>query len=116
MPVGQRPHRGRGVAFELDPLGGQPVAAQRLQVSGGLGGDQLPERVALARDLDVALRLVDELQEASRRRPALVQLSGRVQEPRAVAEGHGRARGSRIAARSSADGCVELIGRRPGSP
>ena len=79
----------------------------------GLGVLEAGEAVGGARDLDVGLGVVDELQEAPGRRAALVQLAGRVQEARAVAERRRRRasrRGPPCAARSPPrrrprDGC-----------
>src|SRR3954452_12985090 len=73
------------VGVQADAHGGPAVVAQGLQVAVGLGGDQGPEPVGLARDLGVLAAVVDELQEAAGRRAALVVLPGRVQEARAVA-------------------------------
>src|SRR4051794_28262476 len=64
---------------------GQAVVAQRLQIAVRLGSDQRGERVRLAGNLEVLAGFVDELQEAPDLRAALVELPGRVQEPRAVA-------------------------------
>ena len=93
-PLGQRADAGGRVgAVERDPLRGQLVRAERLEVADRLGVLEAGEAVGGARDLDVGLGVVDELQEAPGRRAALVQLAGRVQEARAVAEGRRRARG-----------------------
>ena len=62
------------------------MRTEGLQVAVRLSPDQLRERVGLARDLEVALRVVDELEEPPGRRAALVELAGRVQVARAVSE------------------------------
>jgi hypothetical protein len=62
------------------------VRAQRLEVTDRLGVLQRAERVAAPGDLDVGIAVGDQRQEAPDRRPALVQLAGRVQEARSVAE------------------------------
>src|SRR5215208_42699 len=87
--VGELLDRLGGVALEPDSLGRPVVAAQRLQVPGRLGVLERAERVAGARYLDVLLAVVDELQEDPGRRAPLVELSGRVQEARPVAERRG---------------------------
>ena len=74
---------------DADAHGGEAVVAQRLEIAVRLGSDQRGKGVGLAGDLEVLGGLVDELQEAAGLRAALVELPGRVQEPRAVAPGRG---------------------------
>ena len=110
---GEPPHRlGEVVAFEPQVLGAAPAAAQRLQVAGGLGVLQRPEAERPARDRDVLRTVVDEHEEAPRGRPALVQLAGRVQVARPVAERRRRVR--RVADRGAqlGDGGVDRLARR----
>src|SRR5919109_75059 len=65
---------------------GRPaVAAHGLEVAGRLGVDQRAERIGLGGNLEILGEVVHELEEAPRRRPALVELAGRVQVARAVA-------------------------------
>jgi len=64
---------------------------ERSGVSDRLGVDQLAEGVGLARDLAVVGVFGHQLQEPADRGAALVQLSGRVQEARPVADGRGAA-------------------------
>ena len=80
------------VALQRHALGGQAVVAQRLQVAGRGRVLERPERVGLARDVDVVALVVHELEEAADRRAALVHLARRVLEARPVAEGDRRAR------------------------
>ena len=68
---------------------GQAVRLERGEVAQRLGVDEHPEGLLAARDGQVVGVARDQLQEAARRRAALVQLPGRVQEPRAVAQGRG---------------------------
>ena len=101
-----------GSPSSLTRSAGRPCARSVSQVARRLGGDQRPERVAGVGDVDVALRIVDELQEAAGRRAALVQLSGRVQEARAVPERGGRAGGGADRVAQLGDRGVELVRRR----
>src|SRR3954451_3437331 len=71
--------------LDVDSHGGQPVAAERLEVAVGLGADERAKGVGLAGDLEVLRGLVDDLQEAAALAPALVELPRRVQEARPVA-------------------------------
>ena len=96
---------GRIVALQAHALGGQPERAQRFQVADRLGVLERRERVRLAGDLDVLGPVVEQLQEAPGLRAALVELAGRVQEARAVAE-----RGRRL--RRVADRLAQLGDRR----
>ena len=60
---------------------GRPRSWRR-QVARRLRADELPEAEVLARDRNLLAGVVDDLDEAADRRPALVQLSGRVQVAR----------------------------------
>ena len=111
-PIGQGSDGRNRVALELDALGREPVRPQRLEIAGGLRGDQRPERVAGAGDVRVALGCADELQEASGRRAALVQLAGRVQETRPYPNVVAAPVAARIAVRNSAIAASRLLGRR----
>ena len=64
-----------------------PVAVgEHAGVAGGLRLDQLAERERTAGDLEVDVGLLEDLQEHADGGSALVELAGRVQEPRAPAE------------------------------
>src|SRR5919107_1692735 len=86
-------HRpGEVVALQSQPAGAAPAAAQRLEIAGGLGVLQRPEAVRPAGDRDVLGPVVDDDEEAPGRRPALVELAGRVQVAWPVAERRRRLR------------------------
>ena len=95
------------------PLRRAPASAQRLEIAERLRVLQRPERERLAGDLDVLGAVVHEHEEADRSAgPALVQLAGRVQVARAVAE---RRRGLRRVADRGAqlrDRGVDRLARR----
>ena len=112
---GQSAQRAHGVlALQPHALRGQAELAQRLQVADRLGVLERRERVRRAGDLDVVGPVVQQLQEAPGLRAALVELAGRVQEARPVAERRRRlawppriaTRSSAIAASNSGDGCT----------
>src|SRR5438105_2941351 len=73
-PRGQGSDGVRGVSLHLYPLGGQTVRPQRLEVAGGLSGDQPAERVPGSGDVGVARGRADQLEEPAGRGTALVQL------------------------------------------
>src|SRR3954453_23970707 len=78
-PIRPRPTKPICIGSEpLDADDGQAVVLERLQVARGLRGDEL-------RELAVA-PVPHDLDEDALRRAALVELAGRVQEPRPVAE------------------------------
>ena len=99
----RRAHGGRGRAPRS--VCRSPSACARISV---------PKRVRLAGHLEVVGRVVDELEEAPGRRAALVELAGRVQVARAVAERGGHAvlgRSAARAARATAASVSSLYGR-----
>src|SRR4051812_45503165 len=76
------------VVAELHAQHLAPALLQRLAVPLGLGVDQGAEGVVGLRHGQILRRLVDQLQEAAAVRSPLVQLPRRVEEARAIAEGH----------------------------
>src|SRR4051812_4190464 len=89
----------------------QVVRLDRSEVAGRLRVDQLSERVRPTRDREVVGVVRCELEEPAGGWPALVQLAGRVEEPRPVA---GRRRAARSVAEERADARDRLValGRR----
>src|SRR3954468_11715832 len=85
----QLPERRGRVPFQADPDHRQVVVLQRVEVADRLRVLQVAEGVARARDLHVFVAVVHELNEQAGGRTTLVELAGRVQEPRSVAEGGG---------------------------
>ena len=75
------------VGAEVDPHDRQVVRLDRREVAGGLGVDQLAERVRPAGDRPVGRVVRGQLDEPADRGAALVELAGRVQEARPVAGG-----------------------------
>ena len=73
------------VRAEVDPQDRQVVRLDRREVAGGLGVDQLAERVRPAGDRAIGRVVRGQLEEPADRRAALVELAGRVEEARAVA-------------------------------
>ena len=96
----ERGEPGIRVRLEVDPQDRQLVALEDPEVAGGLGIDELPERVWPARDRAIHRMVRSELEEEADRRPALVELAGRVQESRPVA---GRGRPARPVAQERPD-------------
>ena len=98
------------------PTGGsrsdrQAVRLERVEVAQRLRIDEHPERL-LAAGMGRSSRMAgDQLQEAAGRRAALVQLAGRVQEARPVAEG--RRASSSVA--DAAAGCAASAASAPAS-
>src|SRR5204862_5503901 len=74
------------VAAEVHAQHAAAAALQHLVVAGGLGADQCSEVVALARDRNFGALVGGELEEDAAVGPALVELSGGVEEARPVAE------------------------------
>src|SRR4051794_1070322 len=87
-----RAQRRDRVAAEHEALRRQPMVAQDQQVAVRLRALEGLEGGGLARDREVVVGDVQQLQEAADRRSALVQLAGRVQVARPVAEGRGHGR------------------------
>src|SRR4051812_10911767 len=85
---------------------------ERREVAERLGEFEYRERVGLARDRYVLNRSGGHEHEYTGIRPAFVQLSGRVQIPRSVAEGRCRVR---LVANGKAEGreCIEDCLIRP---
>src|SRR6188472_1606797 len=78
--------------LQLDSRDRPAALCQRCIVSRSLRLDEPAEAEVLAGDRQLVSRVVDDLEEATDRRAALVQLPGRVQVPRAEAEGDDTAR------------------------
>ena len=72
---------------EVDAEDRQVVGLDRREVALGLGIDQPAERVRPAGDRPILRVIRGELEEPAVRRPALVELAGRMEEARAVAGG-----------------------------
>src|ERR1022692_565991 len=76
----------RHVRPEMDAEGPPPAVRQHLEIAARLGGLHRAERVRLARDREIVGIVAGDLQEHAAVRPALVGLSGGVQEARSEAE------------------------------
>src|SRR6476661_2387909 len=79
------PRMGALALLETDARDPAATLLQRREIPRGLRADQLPEPERLPGDRQLVARVVDDLQEEARRRPALVQLPRRVQVARAEA-------------------------------
>src|SRR6188768_3329655 len=90
----------------------QVVALERLEVARRLRIDELSEGVRPVRDGTVDRMVRGELDEPADRRAALVQLPGRMEEPRTVAEGGRTPRRVAQQAPDGGEGVVRLVGRR----
>src|SRR6478672_4168386 len=78
--------------LESDSRDRPAALLQRCIVSRSLRLDEPAKAERLPRDRELLADVVDDLEEAADRRPALVELPGRVQVPRAEAEGDDAAR------------------------
>ena len=90
--VGERLQPGVDVGAQVDAQRAAAAALEHLQIAQRLRVAQGGEGVALAGDGQIGRRVRGQLQEDARVRAALVQLAGRVQEARAVADGRRVAR------------------------
>ena len=83
-------------ARPVEPKRAPTALLERGEVPERLRGDERAERFVPAGNRQVTLRIGGELEEDAARRPALVELPGRVEEARPEAEGGGDA--ERVAA------------------
>jgi hypothetical protein len=80
---------------EIGDEDASPARGERLRIAKGLRAEEEPEahrRAGVVGNLEIVIRLVDELDEQTPPRVSLVKLAGRVEEAWAIAERGGAVR------------------------